>query len=241
LAPKTAEYSRMSILAVVSQPNPVLFLGIFFGGFILLTAIPTFFISRNGKKTLQAVADRLGFTIAPKFQVSSTNRSGGSIFGFGGSRGERGIEGTVRGRAVQISEFLVDEGKHEQTYLELVVAANANHFKFALHRRGLIRKLGGFLGVHETTIGDEEFDRRWRITASDMTTLQSVLSPELRTKIDQSANNFSEFNLYNDWIRYREQATISNSGPLRRMEGMVELMCDLAEAIEKVAEKSKEA
>jgi hypothetical protein len=231
---------RMSILAAGNQPGPYRFFGIFFGGFILVTGVVSLIIRRGGKKNLMAVAERLGFTVTPKFQISSANRSLSPVFSLGVPRAERGIEGTVRGRAVRISEFVADSGEHEQTWLELAVDARANGFTFSLHWKGITRKLVERFGAPEITTGEEEFDRRWRIHASDVETLRTAIPPGLRVKIDRSSDKFGEFCLDNDWMRYRERATIFNAGPVKRMEGMVDWMCDLAESIEAVTKKNKE-
>jgi len=211
---------------------------VFFGVIILIAGVAIVWAIIQGshaKKNLTELAGRLQIYPNPDLRIPTIERSSTkSTFNLnlGGPASELGIMGKVRDRTLRISRYTTGSGKSQVTWAELAVSTHDNGFTFSLRRENIGWKLVELLGFHEVTLGDEAFDKRWRINASDAATLQALLLPELREKINASAAQFGAFTLENDWIRYREQGVFSNDKLVARFEGMVGLMCDLAEAIE---------
>ena len=235
----------MGMLAASNFPIFGLF-WVIFGGMFCLSIVSGIVGGGRAKKNLTALAERLGFTVTPNFRIPALERSArthssSTITITLGAKTEFlsqefGIQGTVRGRGVRFSKYTTGSGKSSISWVELAVAAKANGFIFSLQPENFVWKIFEFFGQHEIKIGDEEFDKRWRINANDAPTLQMLLLPELRAKIEQTSARFGEFYLDHDWIRYREQGTFSDAKRVARLEGMVGLMCDLAQAIEVAAE-----
>lgn len=114
---------------------------------------------------------------------------------------------------------------------------HANSFTFSLTPETIFTKIGELLGNQEIKIGDAEFDQQWRIQANDVATLHTLLTPKLRENIDQPSAKIGNFILENDWIRHREWGDFFNAARVARLESMIGLMCDLADAIEVAAKK----
>jgi len=211
---------------------------------VAVIAVPAIFIiwwqNAKAKKNLTDLAQRLGFPVTPKVRIPSLSRSlKKQVFnrGLGSPSIELGIQGTIRGHNVRFSRFTTGSGKTQITWAELAVSVHAHAFAFSLRREFLLGKLGGLFGFTDVKIGDEVFDQRWRIKTTHAATLQALLLPELRAKISNAAASSGDFYLENDWIRYREKGSFTNPKVVARLESMVELMCDLAEAIDVAAEK----
>jgi hypothetical protein len=229
----------MSLLAASAPLFGYLFFALVVG--IICVGIVT--ASRQNsraRKNLTELASRLGIPVNPDLRIPKLERTcNNRVFGLGlgGPATELGIQGTVRGRTVRFSRFITGAGKSQQVWAELAVSARANGFTFTLRSENIAWKVIERLGFHEVKVGDAAFDERWRIKASDAATLQALLLPELREKISAAARRSGDFHLDHDWVRYREQGSFSNDQLVARLEGMVAMMCDLAEAIEVATEK----
>jgi len=125
-----------------------------------------------------------------------------------------------------------------EQWAEMAVAVNSHDFEFALQPETLETKVREFFGETEVKVGDAVFDRRWRVDTSRRETLLALLTPELRAKITQAADRGgqSEFRIEYKWLCYREKGTFASDGRLRRCEGMLDLMFELADAIEVAVE-----
>jgi len=210
---------------------------------VAVIAVPVIFIiwwqNAKVKKNLTDLAQRLGFPVTPKMRLPSLSRSiKKAAFGLNlGDSTELGIQGALHGHQVRFSRFTTGSGKTKIVWAELAVSAHARAFAFSLRREYLGWKLVSLFGFTDVKIGDEVFDQRWRIKTTNAATLQALLLPELRAKISNAAASSGDFYLENDWIRYREKGSFSNDKVVARLEGMVPMMCDLAEAIDVAAEK----
>jgi hypothetical protein len=221
------------------------------------------FQNSRGKKNLTALADRLRFSITPDLRISYIDRryNNPTINPYrqvAYESAELGIAGQLRGRSIRFSEYKTTGGKSSMYWAEIATATRASRLTFSLQPEHAGAKLAELLGQHENKIGDEEFDRRWRIFTNEPAALSALLVPELRAQINESAfkagqfcnKNWlnyvlvkftywgqGEFYLNGGWLRYREGGHFSNEDRVTRYESMVGLMCDLAEATEVAAEK----
>jgi hypothetical protein len=210
--------------------------------FIGTIAVVRWLQNSRAQKNLASLANRLGFTITgngyiPFIQRYCNSQSLTAVLNLGDPPDELGIQGQIRGRSVRFSEFVTGSGRIKLNWAELAVATHANQFTFSLRQRDASWGLMALRDDGEVKIGDDDFDRRWRFNSNDGTTLRTLMTPELRGKIDQFGNQIGAFFLENDWICYRESGDFSNSERVGRYEKMVGLMGDLAEAIEVAAEK----
>jgi hypothetical protein len=128
----------------------------------------------------------------------------------------------------------------------MAVAVRVSQFSFSIYRHNLTGNAVKF-GYAELPagrrfeFGDEEFDRRLCIVTNDCDKMKALLIPELRKEISESPDYIGEFCLEFGWLRYREWANwgiFANAKRVARYEGMLARMCNLADAVEVVAERS---
>jgi hypothetical protein len=119
----------------------------------------------------------------------------------------------------------------------MAVSARADDFYFSLcclRRIHISNKLPDVTEQSEIKIGNDEFDRRWRIMTNRTTTLQAMLTPEFCAKIDEIAAQASgSFYFDNNWFRLVELGDFTSNKRTERYEAMIDFMCDVAESIER--------
>ncbi len=206
-------------------------------GVVVVAAIVSAIVGgRRKRRNLQALAQRLGLDYVmddgPKFSftldVATSERD---------ATRKVCVEGTIRGRRVEFSEFTTSAGRSSQRWTEVAVAAVAGDFEFSLQQEGLGWKLMRWLGDEEVTIGDREFDAQWHIKASSPDTLQAMLLPELRGKITAAGLSGTQghFMLFDGWMRYIERGGFEDPSRVARGERVLGLLSDLAVAAEVAA------
>jgi len=192
----------------------------------------------QAKKNLTALAGRLGFALMPEAQLSLIQRTWRRIFSLSTNQSMMGIYGQVHARSVRIFSYTVSTvgpRRYDVKWTEMAVSTSAASFSFSLRPKNIVWKLLGQLSNQEIKLNDEEFDRHWRVNSNQPETLKVVLLPELRSQINQYAARLGEFSLESDAIRYRVQGDFNNAALVARYEGMIGLLCDLAEAAEVAA------
>ncbi len=102
------------------------------------------------------------------------------------------LRGNYKGHPMEMGYFQRSEGggrsRHTHTYFYVRLMTNtAPQFSLSVSREGLMSWLGKGVGLtHEITIDVPEFDQKYLISTNDALRAKRVLSPEVRTGIDQA-------------------------------------------------------
>jgi hypothetical protein len=189
------------------------------------------------RKKLQALAQRLGleyvkerprFTLAVIFQAANLQKAERDIF----------VEGKIGNRTVQFGEFKVWESAIGQSnikqWAEVAVAAATGDNEFSLKCKHPGWKVLEWMQEGDVTVGDPAFDARWQIRTNHPEIVPAILSPSLRAKLDAASQTDTggQYRLFDGWMCYLEQGSVSAARTITRLEAKVGLLIDLAAAAE---------
>ena len=150
------------------------------------------------------------------------------------------VAGTLRGRTVQIFNYVTGGGKSSTTWSAVKAELSApGLLTVALKRQGFATKVAELFGAHEITVDDAEFDRAWFVQTNQPEFLRAALIPELRAKLMAvlRAGMSGEFQLKGREVKYAETGTFADLKRAERFALVAEIVCDLAEVGEVAAER----
>jgi len=193
---------------------------------------------------LSALAHRLEIEMVPAHQDDGAfDRSaaeGTSDVLFDITRGVDLLAGDWRGQRLHFIRYDLNSTNFSTPRVELAVRARVQPFTFSLRRKTIRWKLLELVGAREVRVDDPEFDRRWHVHTSNPGLFLALMLPELRAKIDRAADAgaVGEYRLNHGWMRYIEQGRFDSPKRVTRYEGLVEVMWELAMAVEMAAKNN---
>jgi len=159
----------------------------------------------------------------------------GAPFGKGSARSASNvISGSYRGRPILAFDYAYDDRFQEGTVREVhsvyAVTLPAPLPDLELTREGVGGLVRSALGMGDLRVGDEEFDRSFRIASADPDFASAVLHPDFRRRLDEASNRC---------YRFENGALLSwETGPLdayaldpKRLEGQFDLLVGLVELV----------
>lgn len=195
-----------------------------FAAFMALIIWAAVVQTRKARENLQALADRLGFTIQepPKKGWFASS--------------DRRLTGTFRGRSAQIYTFTTGSGKNRSTWCALSLrVATPPGFSLKVTGENLFTKAGRIFGVEDVTTGDPSFDDRFFVKSSQPAYVRAALIPEVRIRLLetwQKHRAFGAFVVESGEAKYTELGTFGNAKLCDRFPAMLEIAADLAEIAE---------
>lgn len=190
---------------------PLIFVGLI--PFLIWAGVVT---RRRTVANLQQLAQKLGLDFQPPTGWTTPLR----------------VTGQLRGKPVAVFTYTTSSGKSQQTWAALTVQpANSGDFAFTLQKQGLVTKVMEFLGTHEITVGDAEFDAMWFVRTNRPEFFRAALIPELREKLMTAgrASLLGKFELKDGVVKYFESGSFADARQVARFTAVADVVCDLAD------------
>ncbi len=145
------------------------------------------------------------------------------------------LSGEQHGRRVRLWTYSTGSGKSRRTWVAAgVEPRNAGAFTFDLQPQGVFAKLSELFGTKEIQVGERIFDEQWFVRTSRPEEFRAALLPEIREKFiaAHAAGVRGQFKLEEGWVCYTEQGALASEPAVRRLEGLLPLLHELADIAE---------
>ena len=195
----------------------VLFVVVVAGGVVVWAVRREIKAARN----LAALAARLGL----RFRPAKENEPG-----VGNT-----VEGEFQGRAARFWTYSTGSGKSRTEWAAVSVRlAGASRLTVRLKPQGFGTKLAELFGAKEIEVGEPRFDGEWFIRTNAPATCRTALLPELRERLMtvRQAGARGVFTLEKGVAAYTEMGTFARDTTVARLESLLHLLRDFAEAAE---------
>lgn len=172
-------------------------------------------------RNLAALAARLGL----KFRPSKENEPG-----VGNT-----VEGDFQGRPARFWTYATGSGKSRTEWVAVSVRlAGDSRLTVQLKPQGFGTKLAELFGAREIQVGETRFDDEWFIRTNAPATCRTALLPELRERLMtvRQAGARGVFTLEKGVAAYTEMGTFARDTTVARLESLLPLLRDFAEAAE---------
>ncbi len=190
----------------------------------------TFRLWRRAQENLAALADRLGFQIVrqPGVLGLSTNLPR--------------VEGQHRRRDVSFFTYTEPSPYNSQIY-SVIAAKYVGGLGFVLRRS--LSFLPSFAGgrLQPVLTEDTDFDQVFSFKTNDPVTARTLLTPEIRRELldirQQPGGLSGRLAIEKGEVRYTLQGSFSNQRLVEILVARLDLVCSLAEQVEKCREPSR--
>ncbi len=149
------------------------------------------------------------------------------------------VEGVRQGKQVRFWAYATGSGKSRQHWIAVGVAPRrSGRLEFRLEAQGFGTKVAEFFGAKEIRVGDPAFDAAWFIRTNAAEAFAAALLPEIRMQLTaaRAAGATQPFKLEDGWVSYAELGQYSDAKRLARLESVLPLLMDLADAAEVCAD-----
>jgi hypothetical protein len=149
------------------------------------------------------------------------------------------VEGVRQGKQVKFWAYATGSGKSRQHFVAVGVAPRrSGRLEFRLEAQGFGTKVAEFFGAKEVRVGDPAFDAAWFIRTNAPEAFAAALLPEIRVQLTaaRAAGAGQPFKLENGWVSYAELGQFTTTKTLARLESVLPLLMDLADAAEVCAD-----
>ena len=172
-------------------------------------------------------------------RMESTWKKAANHFGLtyihGGMNGTPELIGEVQGVPVKVRVSRVSTGwAHRESFRSFFTELNAElaspwNCRVRITKRGFADKLGELIGGKDIKIGDEEFDREFRIRGHVSDEIGDVLlKGHVQSGLRRLASTFKELNVQHGAIRVRNDGRIANPNKLiRQITALVDVAREL--------------
>ncbi len=195
----------------------VLYVAVIIGVVVLLVMMRERKVTRN----LTGLAARTGL----RFRSSKENETG-----VGSS-----VEGEFLGRPARFWTYATGAGKSRTEWVAVSVRlAGGSRLTMQLKPQGFGTKVAELFGAKEIEVGDPRFDGEWFIRTKSPATCRAALLPEIRERLMtfRQAGARGMFTVEAGAARYHEAGSYSSDRTTARLETILPLLRDLAEAAE---------
>lgn len=149
------------------------------------------------------------------------------------------VEGERQGKRVRFWSYSTGSGKSRQHWIAVGVAPRrSGRLEFRLEAQGFGTKVAEFFGAKEVRVGDPAFDAAWFIRTNAPEAFAAALLPEIRAQLTaaRAAGAERPFKLEDGWVSYAETGQFTEAKRLARLESLLPLLMDLADAAEVCAD-----
>lgn len=191
--------------------------------FVLVGGVIGWAVRREIKATrnLAALAARLGL----KFRPAKENEPGvGST-----------AEGDFQGRTARFWMYATGSGKSRTEWVAVSVRlAGESRLTVQLKPQGFGTKIAELFGAKEIEVGEPKFDGEWFIRTNAPATCRAALLPELRERLMTARHVGARgvFTVESGVAAYTEAGTFAGDSTVTRLESILPLLRDFAEAAE---------
>lgn len=195
----------------------VLFVVVMVGGLVVWGVRREIKAGRN----LTALAARLGL----RFRPAKENEPGVG----------HTAEGESQGRTARFWTYATGSGKSRKEWVAVSVrVAGESRLMLQLEPQGFGTKLAELFGAKEIEAGEPRFDGEWFIRTNAPATCRAALLPELRERLMTARQTGARgvFTVEKGVAAYSEMGTFARDITVTRLESLLPLLRDLAEAVE---------
>lgn len=153
--------------------------------------------------------------------------------------GEHRVEGRRDGRRVRFWTYTTGSGKSRRHWVAVgVEPRRAGGFTFRLEPQGLATRLAEWFGAKEITVGEARFDAEWFVRTNAPEVFGAALVPEIRARLTAARERGAggDFKLEEGWVCYTEQGRFADEDAIRKLESLLPVLHDLADAAEVCAD-----
>lgn len=145
------------------------------------------------------------------------------------------VEGAYRGRNVKIFHHNQNTGMGSTVYAAIRVRVrNPEKLALRVFRKSWAARTGTVSGLRDVDTGDADFDKTFVVRTRQERFARTILVPEIRERFvqcwDKGARTAVELREHE--LGYDEMGSIHTSKQGERFAALLELLCDLAEAVE---------
>ena len=180
---------------------------------------------RKSTQHLGELANRLGLGLEPATSARLPSR----------------VQGTMRGKAIEIYTYTTSSGESEVTWAAVSACpAVSGGLTFTLKRRSPGARLAELFGWHRIRSGHPAFDLNWSATSNQPEFFGAALLPELCTKLEAAriAGARGTFALKAGVVRYTETGNFADAKRTARFDALTDIVCDLADIAEVAAARA---
>jgi hypothetical protein len=190
---------------------------------VVVGAVVVWAVRREIKaaRNLTALASRLGL----RFRPAKENEPGAG----------NTVEGDFQGRPARFWTYATGSGKSRTEWVAVSVRlAGDSRLTVQLKPQGFGTKLAELFGAKEIEVGETRFDGEWFIRTNAPGTCRAALLPELRDRLMTARQTGSRgvFTLEKGVAAYTETGTFARETTVARLESLLPLLRDFAEAAE---------
>jgi hypothetical protein len=162
------------------------------------------------------------------------------------------VTGALCGRSVRLFEVKSTGSRGGGTiYSGFSVYPRINDtLTFSISHQGLGTEMLDLVRARKIATGDPEFDRMWSIQTNQPDLFLAALAPELREKLKDVSHAgtraqlklfdvYGTFKLENGGVHYSEMGDFSSRARCVRFEKIADVVCDLAEVAEVIAQSAQ--
>jgi hypothetical protein len=145
------------------------------------------------------------------------------------------VEGDFQGRPARFWTYATGSGKSRTEWVAVSVRlAGESRLTVQLKPQGFGTKLAGLFGAKEIEVGETRFDGEWFIRTNAPATCRAALLPELRERLMTARQTGARgvFTLEKGVAAYTETGTFARDTTVTRLESLLPLLRDFAEAAE---------
>jgi len=172
-------------------------------------------------RNLTALASRLGL----RFRPSKENEKG-----VGNT-----VEGDFQGRPARFWTYATGSGKSRTEWVAVSMRLSGDpRLTVQLKPQGFGTKSAEIFGAKEIEVGETRFDGEWFIRTNAPATCRAALLPELRERLMTARQTGARgvFSLEKGVAGYTEMGSFAREATVARLESLLPLLRDFAEAAE---------
>jgi hypothetical protein len=172
-------------------------------------------------RNLTALASRLGL----RFRPSKENEKG-----VGNT-----VEGDFQGRPARFWTYATGSGKSRTEWVAVSMRLSGDpRLTVQLKPQSFGTKLAEIFGAKEIEVGETRFDGEWFIRTNAPATCRAALLPELRERLMTARQTGARgvFSLEKGVAGYTEMGSFAREATVARLESLLPLLRDFAEAAE---------
>ncbi len=145
------------------------------------------------------------------------------------------VEGDFQGRPARFWTYATGSGKSRTEWVAISMRlAGDSRLTVQLKPQGFGTKIAELFGAKEIEVGEPRFDGEWFIRTNAPATCRAALLPELRERLMTARQRGARgvFTLERGVFAYTEMGTFARDSTVARLDSMLPLLRDFAEAAE---------
>jgi hypothetical protein len=145
------------------------------------------------------------------------------------------VEGRYHDRPVRFFNFATGSGKSQTTWSAVsATIGDTSDFTLELASANFLSRIVIARSLPDIKVGDPEFDRAFVVRSNDAAHATAALLPEIRAHLlrERELGALGHLTVKGGVVRDAEVGAFDNAARVDRLAGMLEVICDLAKAVE---------